>query len=467
MFNKDTGLCRYFYILRKGMRKVLIQSVCLFLLCTGQVFANFVEDESDPRTPEMDKEEARLNELNNRLADIGRAYDGLKRIHLLLVANALVDADTNQQGERIVNWHGSITAVLGDLSAAIDTYMLGDIENRSDLDTNEEWTARLSSIRNDLENISLLQAEEAEDYIRISSALVQINEIIKKVPVYDDNYLNEVSSEDYSETIKTINEYSGRIRTSVFSLNNAVEELNRDSLNNVINAFSESIHAMNAAYALEMPELKNTISEVENLIAYSKFIRVAGKSVYVDKNTIHTALLSGRVSRAEKSYDKLQSEIQSLISNYESLFDVKIDDVVESDNHLYDVHVLFVGFITQLDADVSAVYSEEERPGYEELALRLERYIKDLFKSRSSGLQRFCASNDSEADLERKANINCKAAKELSVFYGVDLAEVTEYDKKVIDAEKKENPDFGTKEAILAKLRLIEEKINQVYIVNE
>ena len=271
---------------------------------------------------------------------------------------------------------------------------------------------------------------------------------------FDENYLNGLTGEEYSGYLKLVNEYSERILTSVYDLNNAMEELSVKSINKVIDALIESIQITNVIYAMGMGGLTDSITRATSLVDYAKFIQTNTTPLYEEISKLYFYLELGRIGKAESEYSKVLSKINDLKKQFESRF-VKLTPVLPSDHVNYEIQSLAINYFEDVNERLSVKYSDDSRSA-DSIASGMQFYLYTLFKSTGT-VTKICSDN---TNLEAKSNLDCKVAKELSVFYSHDLTELTPKELALI------SPGYSEGDAILDRIRLIEGKIDQMYIVD-
>lgn len=430
-----------------------LNNIVFLLLCVmaGNVFA--FTDNTNPQIPDMDKEEARLNELSFRLSDINETYVNLKRIHLILVENEIVSADSSSEGAAMTAWRLKVKGIIREcLTLTYDYISRASVENGPD--SEDDLIDHLARLQERVVAVKNMQATQKSDFERLSNILISINTFSSRVKIFDENYLNNLTGEEYQDYIRSVNEYSERVLTSVYDLNTSMEELSINSINTVIDTLIESIQITNVIYAMGMGGLTDAVKRATGLVEYAKFIQINTTPMYQEIEMLYSYLSLGRIGKAEAEYANVVSKINILKTQFESEF-VNLSPELPSDHFNHEIQELGLGYFDDINERLDTKYHQDLRTGAS-LAFGMKYYIRRLFRNGSSVVS---ACNDN-VNLEAKSNLNCKVAKELSVFYQQDLTIMTPAEDALVSA------GYPLNDALIDRIRLIEGKIEQMYIVD-
>jgi hypothetical protein len=438
-------------------------------------YANFT-DPSDPQTAEMDKEEAHLNEQNVHLSALSEALLNLKRIHLVLIDRDIIEEDGTswKDGQKMTDWKEVTNSMLTKLAVMVDTYLDKEREERFENLTLAELTTEMDELDDALDLVKIDQSNEKIYYNHIADTLKSVNEIIARVPTFDRTMLNSTAGIGYEETIGLVNDYAQRIRNVIYDLNNEMEILSNDKLQAVVSNLIQAIKQRNQIYALGIDQLTDTIRNAEQALNYSEFLNneysrqlnIANLSI-----AIGNAFNNGRVSKGTENYNEANLQLDG----YRIAFVEEFGGIGEPLNVAQDANYsgpslyfrelyreLKIGndYIDGIDTHYIDITLPENSTltNAQYLIDNLSDYIYGLV---DISLNSYCSASASE---ERRSRVHCKIVRELTVFAGVDLTQLSSNDQARIDEP---NSTVNAADIIFERIALIESKIDQVYVVND
>lgn len=454
-----------------GIRVKLVSKLALFCMAVALSISTYsFTDPADPQVADMDKEEARLNELNKRLSQVNETYQHIKKIHSLLVKHQIVNGSSSQEGALFKEWSSKLSALLLRLNVDVDKYIIDPANTNYD-ENEDAYSQLMGELRAEVTELKEDQHYQRLEYYKIESIITSINKYLLKTEQFPEEFLNEASGEDYRDFILQVNNYTQRITDAVYSLNNEMEVLAVNSINGVVDALIETLKITNEVYAIGLGDLSDTVAQARALIDFADFIQIKNKNIVAKKQEVYRLLDKGRIGSSEKAKDELESLIKLTKNEFEDEF-VSLTETLTSNHPLYDVQRAAISNIGSAEQDyITLKNSKLWRAS--DLSFNMARWVNrtlaeggqiDLACSLSGKVETSYGVYETgvlEQDSISKASIDCKVAKETYAFYRRNLRV---NNGTVLTKFELDQPGKSMDDLTIDRIRLIEQKMDAIFV---